>query len=339
MTKKYIIVTTINDKTEGISHFEQFQDWHIVLVGDCKTPAIDSSANLTFLSVSEQEKLGYELVKHCPYNHYARKNIGYLYGIQAGAEVIYDTDDDNWPTQSWGIYDFYGHRQYVTEQKFVNIYRYFTEKLVWPRGYPLDEIQHQTEHQLLNTEPVSIGVWQGLVDLDPDVDAIYRLIIGENITFAKNSSVFLGKEQYCPFNSQNTFWHRDAFPYLYLPSTTSFRFTDILRGYIAQKLMWNQGIYLGFQPADVYQKRNPHDLMTDFKQEVECYLGVKAIVALLDTLELAENPLENLQVVYTSLAEAGFVTALEVSICQAWLNDLTRILENRDNYYIKEGAA
>jgi len=33
-------------------------------------------------------------------------------------------------------------------------------------------------------------------------------------------------------------------------------------------------------------------MITDFKQEVECYLGVKAIVALLDTLELKKKPLK-----------------------------------------------
>ena len=286
---------------------------------------IASSANLTYLSIADQVDLGYEMSQCAPYNHYARKNIGYLYAIQNGAEVIYDTDDDNWPTEGWGSLDFSCDRQYVTEQQFVNIYGYFTDEFIWPRGYPLDEIHRQMDHKIKHHR-VPIGVWQGLVDLDPDVDAIYRLIIAESVTFAKKAPVFLGKDHYCPFNSQNTFWHKDAFAYLYLPATTSFRFTDILRGYITQKLMWYQHLYLGFQPADVYQKRNPHDLMSDFRQEVECYLDVKAIVALLDRLELGENPLENLKTVYLALAEAGFVTALELSICEAWLNDLTRIV-------------
>ena len=190
MTKN-IVITTIYDKTEAIRCFEQHRDWHIVLVGDEKTPTIQSSQNLTFLSIADQAQLGYEFLNYCPSNHYARKNIGYLYSIQTGAEVIYDTDDDNWPTEDWGIGEFYCSSKYVSQQKFVNIYRHFTERLIWPRGYPLDEIYNQSEPQILMQDRVAIGVWQGLVDLEPDVDAIYRLIIGNEVNFVKNEPVFL----------------------------------------------------------------------------------------------------------------------------------------------------
>ena len=30
-----------------------------------------------------------------PWNHFGRKNLGYLYAIQHGADVIFDFDDDN----------------------------------------------------------------------------------------------------------------------------------------------------------------------------------------------------------------------------------------------------
>ena len=32
-----------------------------------------------------------------PWNHFGRKNVGFLYAIAHGAHVIYDTDDDNIP--------------------------------------------------------------------------------------------------------------------------------------------------------------------------------------------------------------------------------------------------
>ena len=326
MRSKFIVITTIHGKTDAIRSFEKKDGWHIVLVGDQKTPSINSSRNLTFLSVNDQEKLGYDFIKYCPYNHYARKNIGYLYAIQQGAEIIYDTDDDNWPTENWGLDNFSCERQYVTTQKFVNIYRHFTDNFIWPRGYPLDEIHNQSENRVITRDIASIGVWQGLVDLEPDVDAIYRLVIKESIRFARNKPIFLGENVYCPFNSQNTYWHKDAFPYLYLPAMTSFRFTDILRGYIAQKLMWSQNLYLGFYPADVYQKRNSHNLLTDFRQEIESYLNVKPIVNIINELQLKNSPIENLKKAYSSLVSAGFCIDSEIILCQAWLNDLTRIL-------------
>lgn len=328
---KYIVITTINHKSEALSILEQKSDWKIVVVGDKKTPMIKSSENLIYLSIEDQKELGYNIVKYCPYNHYARKNIGYLYAIQQGAEIIYDTDDDNWPGDDWQIPDFVCEQEYLSQQKFVNIYRYFTDKLIWPRGYPLDEIKNLTDDRVINTQSVSIGVWQGLVDLDPDVDAIYRLTLGENIVFEKKSSVFLNQHRYCPFNSQNTFWHRDAFAYLYLPVSTSFRFTDILRGYIAQRLMWNHNLYLGFQSANVYQKRNPHDLMQDFQQEIECYLGVKGIITLLEELELETDILHNLEMVYKVLKQQEYVKDEEVLMCQMWLNDLRKIMKKIDS--------
>lgn len=324
---KYIVITTINHKSEALSIFEQKSDWKIVVVGDKKTPIIQSSENLIYLSIDDQKKLGYDIVKDFPYNHYARKNIGYLYAIEHGADVIYDTDDDNWPRDDWQVPDFVCEQEYVSRQKFVNIYRHFTDNLIWPRGYPLEEIKNITEDSVIKTKLIPIGVWQGLVDLDPDVDAIYRLTLGENIVFEKKLPVFLNQHHYCPFNSQNTYWHRDAFAYLYLPITTSFRFTDILRGYIAQRLMWNQGLYLGFKSANVYQKRNPHDLMQDFHQEIECYLGIKKIVALLEELDLGTDNLNNLEMVYQVLKEQEYVKDEEVVMCQMWLNDLQRVIK------------
>ena len=325
MTNKYIVITTIHQKTEAIRRFEQLQDWHMVLVGDRKTPAIDSSANLTFLSLDRQQKLGYAFVEHCPYNHYARKNIGYLYAIEQGAEIIYDTDDDNLPYEHWEVPDFSCPRQYSSNRQFVNIYRYFTDEFIWPRGYPLDEIHGQTESKIQLLVPKAIGVWQGLVDQEPDVDAIFRLLFPKTLSFARKPSFFLAAGQYSPFNSQNTFWQPNAFPFLYLPATTSFRFTDILRSYIAQRLMWQEGLHLGFLSATVYQERNPHDLLKDFRDEVECYLNVKPIVRLLEQLSLEGEPSENVLATYSSLSRAGFVRAEEVALCRAWLADLERV--------------
>ena len=62
----------------------------------------------------------------CPYNHYARKNIGYLYAIQQGADIIYDTDDDNLPYDDWDIIDFSCDNFLSLDSKFVNVYKYFT---------------------------------------------------------------------------------------------------------------------------------------------------------------------------------------------------------------------
>jgi hypothetical protein len=324
---KYIIITTINRKSEGIARFERMDGWNIVVVGDKKSQPIESSASLTFLSINDQMELGYDLVDVCPYDHYTRKNIGYLYAIQHGADVIYDTDDDNLPYDSWRLYDFVCSRKIVSALKFVNIYKYFTEELIWPRGYPLDDIHKETTLGSEEMPPVEVGIWQGLADNDPDVDAIYRLAVNKGVRFEDNPPVVLEKGYYCPFNSQNTFWSKRTFPYLYLPATASFRFTDILRGYIAQRLLWEQNLHLGFTGATVYQERNEHELMRDFRDEVECYLNTKPIVNLLGSLNLSSEPVTNLMAVYDNLAENGLISAKELIILQAWLSDLKKFYE------------
>ena len=103
---KFIVITTINAKSEGIARFAAHEDWNIIIVGDRKSQHIDSSDNIIFLSIEDQKKLGYQFLELCPYDHYARKNIGYLYAIQQDADVIFDTDDDNLPYDNWCLPDF-----------------------------------------------------------------------------------------------------------------------------------------------------------------------------------------------------------------------------------------
>ena len=180
--------------------------------------SIESNRNLTFLSIQDQQDLTFSLPQKLPFNHYTRKNVGYLYSILQGAEFIYDTDDDNFPYPDWGFDKFCCHSQAQSISKYVNAYQHFTDENIWPRGFPLEFIAHKkNELTVATSKEVEIGVWQGLADLDPDVDAIYRLVHGaKQIRFDKNIPIYLGKGSYCPFNSQNTLWNKKAFPLLYL---------------------------------------------------------------------------------------------------------------------------
>ena len=50
---------------------------------------------LVFLSYEDQVKMPSNFVKRLPWNSFGRKNVGYLYAITQGANVIFDLDDDN----------------------------------------------------------------------------------------------------------------------------------------------------------------------------------------------------------------------------------------------------
>ncbi|KAK6018516.1 hypothetical protein OSTOST_15893, partial [Ostertagia ostertagi] len=92
--KKWIVVTTINSPTKDIMRLARTPGWSLVVVGDVKTPSNWSLEGVHFLSIHDKRD---NRSKNLPYKSYTRKNVGYLYAIQHGAEWIYDTDDDNKP--------------------------------------------------------------------------------------------------------------------------------------------------------------------------------------------------------------------------------------------------
>ena len=75
-------------------------DWCLVVVGDKKGPLNYNIANKStffFLSANEQIELSihFSMINNIPWNHFGRKNVGYLYAILHGARMVWDFDDDN----------------------------------------------------------------------------------------------------------------------------------------------------------------------------------------------------------------------------------------------------
>jgi hypothetical protein len=321
----YIIITTINNYTDAIIKFSKNRNWKLIIVSDKKTPILRSKEGIRILDIKWQNKNKYKYIEVCPYNHYSRKNIGYIYAITNGADNILDTDDDNLPYNNWEkLFDFTGKKiETIIGPKYVNVYRLFTEKKVWPRGFPLNNINKKKKIKLRNGSSKQIGIIQGLANDDPDVDAIYRMIDGEKVQFQKRGPVVLNDNVYCPINSQNTLWHKDVFVYLYLPISVSFRFTDILRGYIAQKGIWAIKRNLAFIEPTVFQKRNEHDLMKDFIDEIECYVNVERVVDILDRITLTGEPRVDIKIIYQELCENKIVKRSELSALDAWIKDIS----------------
>lgn len=314
--KGYIIITSINAPTEAVYMFAQKQDWKVVVVGDVKTPSDWYCDDVEYLSIEKQKQYAFDL----PYNHYARKMIGYLYAIQNNADIIVDTDDDNIPYNDWSFPDK-GLFQISRNKDFINIYGHYTHNNIWPRGLPLNYIYRvgcfETKKTVLERQ---VGIWQGLADYDPDVDAIYRLAVRYSCKFDNKEPVVLSKETVSPFNSQNTLFKKELFALLYLPVTVNQRFSDILRSYVAQPILWKADYLLGFTKATVYQKRNPHNLMKDFIDELPCYLQSEDAYTIARQA-IQETTIENnLILVYDALIEAGIVKAEEREYLQQWLN-------------------
>lgn len=316
-------MTSINEPTEAVARFAEMKDWQLVVVGDTKTPVSWRHDKVVYLSPEQQKAMSSALVQALPWRTYARKMAGYIYAVQNGANLVAETDDDNIPYDFWDAH-LHGECEQIQHPGFVNIYRYFSSEHVWPRGFPLDDIRtpvHPTPTRTAVSASDSIAIWQFLADEDPDVDAIYRLTNNKPVYFQKRGNLVLSAGTICPFNSQNTFFRPEAFPLLYLPVHVTFRFTDILRGLVAQPILWAAGRSLCFGHATVIQKRNPHDYLVDFESEIPCYLYPKRIVEAVQTAISGSNSVcENLLLAYEQLVRIRIVAKEEIPLVSAWVS-------------------
>jgi hypothetical protein len=209
--------------------------------------------------------------------------LGYLIAFGHGADVVANGDDDNVPKDGWAFPPFHGDFDTTAQGAgFVNAYAFFTEQFIWPRGLPLAGLLHGPGPRRadLSRQRSSIGIWQGLADGDPDVDAVYRRVVGRPCKFDDGPPIVFGAGTATPLNSQNTAFRREIFALMYLPAHVTFRYTDILRGLVAQPILWAAGYRVGVTGATVIQDRNPHDLQADFESEVPMYLTGHRVIAL-----------------------------------------------------------
>lgn len=187
------MITSVSRPTENVKYLQDaLFEWCLVVVGDAKSPASWAYKDATFLSLQDQlDRLAkrYSIIDHLPSGSYLRKLVGYLYAIEHGARYIYETDDDNAAVD--GLLGFRYENNFnglvakkctndfnkLSKMSFVNPYAYFGQTSMWPRGYPLEMIGSQefncSSYELSHRMPL---IQQGLVNGDPDVDAIYRYL-------------------------------------------------------------------------------------------------------------------------------------------------------------------
>jgi hypothetical protein len=329
MSNVYLIITSIAHHDHPV--LKQFaaesaaRDISFIVVGDTKSPPDFHLEGCDYYSIERQQLLEFTLAKALPVKHYARKNLGYLSAISKGADVIIETDDDNVPLENfWAERAIRASAQMVSAEGWVNVYKYFTDAHIWPRGFSLENIRDAVpvlEEEVSTRCPIQ----QGLADENPDVDAIYRLTQPLPVRFGRHGNIALGRDAFCPFNSQNTTWFKEAFPLLYLPSYCSFRVTDIWRSFIAQRIAWTCGWPILFHQSTVWQKRNDHDLMNDFSEEMPGYHHNARIYQALKELNLKEGVEQipaNMIACYQKMIEMRLIGADEMDLLRRWLSDV-----------------
>lgn len=331
-----IVITSVSGPNRVMTELAsgcKKRGYSFIVIGDESSPKDFHLDGCQFYNIEDQIKTGFKFAHMCPTRHYARKNIGYLIAIKNGTTIIVETDDDNMPYDTFWRHPRRNQKEKILEKTgWVNIYRFFSDENIWPRGMPLEQINHEIpSYESLGTREMNCPIQQGLADENPDVDSIYRLILPLPQSFRKDRRVVLAKDTWCPFNSQNTTWWREAFALLYLPSYCSFRMTDIWRGLIAQRIAQINGWGILFHEPTVTQDRNEHNLIHDFKDEIPGYLHNAEICREFEHLNLEPGPdkiSDNLRLSYEKLVEMNLVQGSELKLLDLWISSINELLDN-----------
>lgn len=302
------------------------------LIGDRKSPLGFGLENCDYYPLERQAEIPGSLARLLPEGCYSRKNLGYILAAMEGSRLIAETDDDNYPLGGfWMERTPVGPARMATGTKWFNPYGSFGRPDVWPRGYPLEFLRQAGESSTMEMRSNS-PIQQGLAAENPDVDAVFRLTRELPVDFADGKPLSIGQGTWSPFNSQATFWFREALILAYLPTFCSFRMTDIWRGFVAQRIAWTCSWSLRFESPVVRQERNEHDLLKDFENEIPGYLNNRRICQTLEDLDLrsgVDAMPDNLRICYRALVDGGWIGNGELELLDAWLSDFEAFADSR----------
>ena len=357
--QRWAVLTTIFEPTEAVRRQVRLRDWCLVVVTDKKTPKtyetgwIPATGNKAVVVLDEEKQtaMNNAFVRAIPWNHFSRKNVGYLYAITHGAEVIWDFDDDNMlkfyiegaaPHDALSLSGVIPPpRAKSTNVRLLRNHSYPTfnpypvlgapTEPAWPRGLPLADIKVPScsHAKLLNTtvNVESIGILQSLADYQPDVDAIYRITMPNPFFFDRKNDtrpLIIPRHVLTPYNGQATVHFRRSFWALLLPITVYGRVSDIWRSYFAQRLFWNTGLHLGFLPRPlVVQNRNDHNNLGDLNAEIDLYIKSEHLVDFLASWRGTGSTLvEQIEELWIALYERDYIDIKDVELVQLWIQTL-----------------
>jgi len=281
------------------------------------------------------------MVEAIPWNHFGRKNVGYLWAIVHGAQVIWDFDDDNEllaPLVPWRPNSLVNNTIFFPNynESVMNVYPYLgaSNNKSWPRGFPLLQLKVEASNPTPSNTKALLGSWnsskigivQSLANHDPDVDAIYRITQTLPLNFDRSDTtrtLILPKRTMSPYNAQATLHYHNALWTLMLPISVHGRVADILRSYIMQRLLWDAGIQIAFDGPWVRQERNVHNYLADFDSEQPLYLRTEKLVEFLLSWKSSKATLpERIIDLYVEMYERGYIDAVDVDLIQYWLAEL-----------------
>lgn len=166
------------------------------------------------------------------------------------------------------------------------------------------------------------SIINGIVENDPDVDALFRLTCNHSVSWEPNKKIIISNKNICVFNTQNTFWiDPEIFISLLLPCSVSDRYCDILRSIITNIILRKKDKNMAYTSPNVKQIRNKHDLINDFKLEYPMYIANENILDhISDNIDEISNDKDLIKLIYDNLLKHNVITDIDIEICNEWLS-------------------
>ncbi|XP_059311611.1 probable glycosyltransferase STELLO1 [Lycium ferocissimum] len=344
-SEQWIVVSVSDYPSSSLQSLVRLKGWQVLAIGNSRTPKDWNLKGAIYLSLEQQASLGFRVVDFLPYDSYVRKSVGYLFAIQHGAKRIYDADDrgeviggdlgkhfdlelDGATAKQQRILQY---SLEIENRTVVNPYIHFGQRSVWPRGLPLESVGF-VNHEEFYTE-VSGGrqyIQQGISNGLPDVDSVFystRKVGSEalDVTFDEHApKVALPQSLMVPINSFNTLFHYNAFWSLMLPVSVSTMASDVLRGYWAQRLLWDIGGFVAVYPPTVH--RDDKVEAYHFSEEKDLHVNVGRLIRFLVSWRSEKQRLfEKILELSHSMSLEGFWSENDVKFTAAWLQDLAAV--------------
>ncbi len=353
------VVSTVDTPSEAVKRQVRLKDWCLVIVADHnslkehRTRSVfrEGNTRVVYLTPEVQLSMQNAFMGSIPWNHFGRKNIGYLYAIMHGATIIWDFDGDNmlkfWipdgvPDRAPSIYTSVpGINNELMEARAPDNHQWPTYNPYpalgaptlpsWPRGLPLSDVREPLSSNStlkdVTVQRESVAVLQSIADYQPDVDAIYRLTMPIPFSFTRSDEtrpLMIPTGVLSPYNAQATLHFEAAFFGLLLPVTVHSRVSDIWRSYFAQRLLWDTGHQIGFMARPlVVQDGNLQNNLGDLEAEGDLYMKSKHLVDFLGSWRGKGNTVvERMEELWIALYERQYIEAHDVEVLQCWLQSL-----------------
>lgn len=343
--------------SEAVRRQVRLLDWCLVIVFDKKPsisydpgwhPQRDCKA-VTYLTRDQINTI--PLKGSIPWTDVGRKIIGYLYAIAHGATVIWDFDDHDmlkfWipgaaPKGAPSIEAAISDTEIITVRELQDhawpTYNAYPSMGVpslpsWPRGLPLDDVlQDECSKGALIESQVqsrSIAVLQSLSDHQPDADIIYQSMMPFPFFFNRTKEtrpLLISSHTFVPYNAKATLHFQPGLWALYLPMTVDKELSDIWRGYIAQRMLWEAGLMVGFTARPLVVQDHDIHITKDLS---EAYLRLsdktKELIIFLCTWRGKESTfIKRIEELWNALYVNKFIEKRDVETMQLWLHVLKK---------------